>query len=189
MSTPPLPPDPWSGATPESSPYGAPVPPEVPATYPGLTPPAAGQPYEAQPGPPAQPYGGQPGAVQPYGAQPYGSQPYGAQPPQPYGAQPYGYPAPAPQPNLPGNNMGVASLILGILSLVACAAFTGIPAIITGVMARRRVREGLANNDGMAIAGIIMGAVSVVGTVLLIAYFVGVMALIFGAANAGSLSN
>jgi hypothetical protein len=85
--------------------------------------------------------------------------------------------------------MGVASLILGVLSLVMCAAFTGIPAIITGVIARRKVREGLANNDGMAIAGIIMGAVSIVGTVLLIVYFGALIALVIGAANSGSFSN
>ena len=165
MTTPPLPPDPGSGAAPEPSPYGAPPPYQSPAPLGGQ------QPISPQPEP-SQPYSQQPSPVQPY-------------PVQPYGYAPGSY----PQPNPPGNNLGVTSLILGILSLVACAAVTGIPAIIFGIQARRKVREGLANNDGMAIAGIIMGALSVVGTVLLIAYFVGIAALVFGAANAGSFSN
>ncbi len=51
--------------------------------------------------------------------------------------------------------------MLGILSLTGFSIFTGIPAIITGAI-------GLKNpvNRGMSLAGLIMGAVSTVLTVL-----------------------
>ncbi len=42
------------------------------------------------------------------------------------------YDANAPQvsPNQPGNGMGIASLVLGILSLIGCGFIAGIPGII-----------------------------------------------------------
>lgn len=63
--------------------------------------------------------------------------------------------------------LGVASLILGILSVTILGVLTGIPAIITGFM-------GLKNpaSKGMSIAGIIMGGVSVLFTLLVAGFFV-----------------
>ena len=51
------------------------------------------------------------------------------------------------------------SLVLGIVGLVFCGFFTGIPAIVMGNKARRLAPPGLGT--GIAIAGITLGWVSV----------------------------
>ncbi len=56
-----------------------------------------------------------------------------------------------------------ASLILGILSLTCFWIFTGIPAVILGHISRTNIRKsmGRLKGDGMALAGLIMGYISV----------------------------
>lgn len=96
---------------------------------------------------PAQPY-----AQQPY-AQPYAQQPYA----QPYG---YGYSyTPAP----PTNQMAVISLVLGIVGIVMIPILASIPAIITGHVSRRQIRERGEGGDGMALAGLICGYLGTFG--------------------------
>ena len=171
-------PDPYAG-----QPYG-----QLPGGSPD---PYAAQPYGQQPGYGApDPYAGQPygqqagyGAPDPYAGQPYGQQPgYGA--PDPYAAQPPagpgypgaypgGYPA-APYGGYPyvavygypKNNLGVWSLVLGIASFVCFGPLAGIPAIITGVLGRKAAQRGEADNGGMSLAGIILGALACAGWVL-----------------------
>lgn len=131
-----------------------------------MTQPDGGQsPYDP-PQQPQQPEQSQPGAVPgqpaPYQPQPYQQSPYPQQgdaqaPVYAQGGQP-GYGAP-----LPKNSLGVWSLVLGILSVLGCGLLTGIAAIITGVKSRQAQREGLANNGGMGLAGLILGWI---GTVL-----------------------
>lgn len=77
-----------------------------------------------------------PGPPDPYGQNPYQQNPYG-QNPNPYGQAPYQ--APVPTPTTSGK--AVTSLVLGIVSLFVCGLFTGIPAIWTGVSARREIRR------------------------------------------------
>ena len=102
-------------------------------------------------------------------------QPYGQQPPPPPQA-PYG---PQPQPPFAGgppqNNLALASLILGIVAIVFCWAgyfaivplICGIVAVILGVKAQKEMPVG-APNRGMAIAGLVMG---IVGAVLSLIFF------------------
>ncbi|WP_020014697.1 DUF4190 domain-containing protein [Promicromonospora sukumoe] len=121
------------------------------------------QPGPEQPAPPS-PYGQPDPQGQPYGAQPYPAQPYPGQPYQ-YGA-PYGYAAPPEK-----NALGVWSLVLGILSvlmLFSCGVgfLAGIPAVITGHLSRKAQKEGLADNGGMGLAGLITGWVTVGLTLL-----------------------
>jgi len=93
-----------------------------------------------------------------------------------------GAPAPAGYPASPtadqSQGMAVTSLVLGILSVVGCLLFTGIPAVICGHIARNRaqaspVRYGGA---GLALGGLITGyigiAMSVFSLLLLPAMFV-----------------
>lgn len=95
------------------------------------------------------------------GAQPGGT--YGA-----YGATPYAGPG-----YWPRNDLGVWSLVLGIAGLVlACGFFTGIPAVIVGMNARRAIARGEANNDGMVTAGIVLGWISTAFGVLMVVLFV-----------------
>ncbi len=64
-------------------------------------------------------------------------------------------PHPAPQEK---SGLAIASLILGLAGFLL-TFFTGIPAIITGHMARARIKEsgGAIGGSGMALAGLILG--------------------------------
>lgn len=68
-------------------------------------------------------------------------------------------------PSLPKSDdkLSLTSMILGILSLVLCSIFTGIPAVITGHIARGRTKRDpqAYGGAGMAMAGLVMGYVSI----------------------------
>lgn len=61
------------------------------------------------------------------------------------------------------NGLAIASLILGITSLLGLGALTGIAAIITGVVSRKN-----PHRKEMGLAGIIMGSISTALTFLVI---------------------
>ena len=66
----------------------------------------------------------------------------------------------SPAPFSKNSGMAVASLVLGIVSIVLCLGpLTGIPAIICGHMALSRIRgsNGLLRGSGMATAGLAIG--------------------------------
>jgi hypothetical protein len=117
--------------------------------------------------------GGQAGAAQPgyaqpgYGQQGYGQQGYGQPGP---GQSGYGYPPPVSHPR---NGLGTAALVLGIIGLLASVlvfgAIPGLIAIILGFIALGRVRRGEATNRGASIAGIVLGFLSLVLPIILIA--------------------
>ncbi len=64
------------------------------------------------------------------------------------------------------NGLAVAAFILGIVSLTGFGALTGIPAIITGFISLKN-----PVNKGMGIAGLVMGCISTVLTLLAIMFF------------------
>lgn len=102
--------------------------------------------YPGQPYPQDQGYQGQP--------YPQG-QAYQGQPLYPMMAQ-----------NTEKNSLGVWAVSLGAASILCCGIFTGIPAAIVGFLGLQAANEGRANNKGMSIAGIVMGAVSLGLTIL-----------------------
>lgn len=67
----------------------------------------------------------------------------------------------AGEPQTDGKATG--SLILGILSLLCFSFLAGIPAVVLGHMSRKNIREsmGRLKGDGMALAGLIMGYISI----------------------------
>jgi len=90
-------------------------------------------------------------------------------PPLP-GYPPGGLPAPTPQR---ANGPAIASLVLGILGCIP--EITGILAIIFGIVGLRRARNPQVGGKGMAIAGLVLGLISVVlwslsGTMLAVSY-------------------
>ncbi|WP_161784050.1 DUF4190 domain-containing protein, partial [Cellulomonas carbonis] len=107
-----------------------------------------------------QPYGAQPGA---YG-QPDGGA--GWAPAPGYGAGP-GYGAPAAPKS---NGMAVTALVIGIIALLLAfipvvgviSVLLGIVAIVLGIMGRRRVVPGVVGGKGLAIGGIVTGALGLV---------------------------
>jgi hypothetical protein len=86
-----------------------------------------------------------------------------------------GWQAPPPPP-FPGGGgqqrtLAVVSLVLGILSLFCFGIITGPIAIVLGVMALNKEKNEPAvygGGKGMAYAGIALGAISVVLTILFI---------------------
>ena len=78
------------------------------------------------------------------------------------------------------NQKAVWALVLGILSLICCGLFTGIPALILGNGAKKDIAAsgGAQTGAGMAQAGVVLG---IIGTVLSVLYIllllVGVLAI------------
>jgi hypothetical protein len=66
-------------------------------------------------------------------------------------------------PGVPTSGLAIASLLLGIGGLTILPLLAGILAIIFGYMARKdiRLRPGLVSGDGLAVAGIVLGWISV----------------------------
>jgi Domain of unknown function (DUF4190) len=78
-------------------------------------------------------------------------------------------------PDAPRNQVGVASLILGICALLTCWLMLGVPlgvaAVVTGDIARRRVTRGEANNPRIATAGFALGVVAILAGLVAIGYY------------------
>jgi hypothetical protein len=68
----------------------------------------------------------------------------------------------------PSSALAITSLVLGIVSILWLGILAGIPAIITRHIARGRARKspGLYGNAGFGLAGIILGYVSAVETIV-----------------------
>lgn len=82
-------------------------------------------------------------------------------------------------PLLPTAQGATVSLVLGILALVACGLFTGIPAMVMGRQASRAITEsqGRLGGSGLATAGFVTGLIGTVLTSLLLAFVIFVFAL------------
>jgi Domain of unknown function (DUF4190) len=103
-------------------------------------------------------------------------------PPPPGGAYPGSYPPPPPQPyagytpppTAPRNGLGVAALVVAIIALltVVGGVVLGVVAIILGFIGWGRARRGEANNGGVAVAGIILGFLSIIEAVVVIGFAV-----------------
>lgn len=146
----------------------------------------------AAPGPGPGPAGGAVPPPPPNAPGPYG---YPGVPPAPAAADPYasgagygypvsggagypdpgypgaGYPAPYAAPGWqqqPANGMGVAAMVLGILSICLFCLYgvagvvLGVLALIFGILGKKRAERGEATNRGQAKAGIILGSIGIV---------------------------
>ncbi len=110
-------------------------------------------------------------------------------PPTPpaYGQAPaYGQnPGFVPAPMAPSSNEAIWSLVLGILSLTCFGFLAGIPAVILGMTAKRKIAEsgGVIRGQGLATAGLVLGWISIAFSIL------GILFVILGAiAGSGSSS-
>jgi heme/copper-type cytochrome/quinol oxidase subunit 2 len=98
--------------------------------------------------------------------------------------------APAPSPKLSITSLTLAIVALAVFWLVAVAAafregaadspvvflvaavvgvILGVAAVVTGIVARRRVRRGQAGKGGVALAGIVLGVAATVVPAALVA--------------------
>ncbi|WP_428340016.1 DUF4190 domain-containing protein [Mycobacterium sp.] len=94
-------------------------------------------------------------------------------PHQPGHAPPYYAP---PTPVDPKNGLGIAALVLAVIGLFSVATVfapivLGAVAVVIGVGARGRVRRGVADNGGVAIAGIVLGGLAIVVGLAFIAFW------------------
>ncbi|MCP9209413.1 DUF4190 domain-containing protein [Streptomyces sp. HD1123-B1] len=169
------------------------LPPLPPRGVPGPPPPAP--PPGAVPPPPPAPTG--PGTPSAYPGGPYGTVGHGGQPgpyagaasygqPAPYGVPGYGHPGGYPGPAgpyapgggyLPNNGHGTAALVLGIVGLVLCFSVVfgivlGVLGIVFGALGRTKAATGEATNGGMALAGLILGVIAIVASVLMIFVYI-----------------
>lgn len=91
---------------------------------------------------------------------------YPAPPPMPYAGQ-------APTPVAPRNGLGIAALVVAIIGLVTCwtvvgGVILGIAAVVMGFVARGRVKRGEADNGGVALAGVVLGFLSILAALVFI---------------------
>jgi hypothetical protein len=88
----------------------------------------------------------------------------------------YGGPPPVPTTN----GLAVASLVLSVLTLFGIGSLLG---IIFGVRARRQIREsrGYQSGDGLALAGIIVGLVTLVVAAIAIALWISLLTVVHSA--------
>ncbi|MCH0539077.1 DUF4190 domain-containing protein [Streptomyces sp. MUM 203J] len=108
-------------------------------------------------------------------------QPGGWPPPPQTPQSPYGSPGmpgfpgmPYPPPPPPRNGLGVTGMVLGIVGIVfATVPITfwfggvlGLLALVFGIVGQVRAKRGEATNRGMAITGIILGALSMVAALV-----------------------
>lgn len=161
MSSPPSPGD-WSDPTLRPA---QPAPP--PLSLPPAAPPHPGAGYQAPLPTPGYPYPPGPGYV--------------------------GFPAPPPT-----NGMAVASMVVSIVSAVSllCSfCFTllglislvgGAVGLILGIVARRQIRERGGRGDGLALAGIITGAITAAIGILFVVATLALFGLVLGTGLAGS---
>jgi heme/copper-type cytochrome/quinol oxidase subunit 2 len=97
------------------------------------------------------------------------------------GTPPYGWSA---APVVPQNGMGVAALVLGIISCCLFCAYgvvslvLGILAVVFGVKGRRKAERGEADNHTQAQAGLVLGSIGIVLGLAMITFLivVGVLA-------------
>ncbi len=97
-------------------------------------------------------------------------------------AGPYGQPGPditRSRVRPKTNSLAIASLCCGIGQLLV-GIVAGIPAIVLGFVAIYQIRRTGEGGRGMAIAGIVLGFVSIIATAVLITVF---MILVHGLSN------
>ncbi|MFB7372285.1 DUF4190 domain-containing protein [Streptomyces sp. NPDC056222] len=94
----------------------------------------------------------------------------------PWGQPPTGMPGMPPQPPFqqPRNGLGVTALVLGIVGLLFAifpfsfwlGGILGVLALIFGIIGHSRGRKGEATNKGMALTGLVLGAASIVVSIV-----------------------
>src|SRR4051794_35455104 len=135
------------------------------------------------PPPGGPPSGPPPGAPPPPPGMP--APPPGQGGPQLYQPPPPSYGAPPPiaqpqygQPQYTGAKTNTLAIISLVASLVWVCGLGSIAAVITGFMARKQIRQsgGRETGDGLALAGIIIGCIGVVGLVGWLLIVVGIAA-------------
>jgi hypothetical protein len=119
----------------------------------------------------------------PYGQAPYGQGQYGQNQYNQYGQSQYGQPygpgpyAQAYPPSRPVSGLAIAALVCGIVGFFT-AGLASIPAVICGHMAWRETSSGTHSGHGMAIAGLALGYLQILGWALFWLILIGSVATV-----------
>jgi hypothetical protein len=110
-----------------------------------------------------------------------------AYPPQvpsqpPYGPAGYGYPPPRRT-----NVLAVISLVAGIASWVLVPLVGAVGAVVTGHIAMRQIRRTGEDGNGMAIAGLVLGYLNILFSLLMLAIFGTLIATCIAGIQNGSI--
>jgi len=81
-------------------------------------------------------------------------------------------------PAAPKNGLGIAALVVAVIGLlgsftIVFGILAGVVAVILGVIGRSRVKSGAANNGGVALAGIVLGVIAIIVSLVFIPIYVG----------------
>ncbi|MFE3580394.1 DUF4190 domain-containing protein, partial [Streptomyces vinaceus] len=94
-------------------------------------------------------------------------------------------------PGYPGypqksNGFGITAMVLGIIGVVTCylGVLFGVPALVFGILGRKKAQRGEADNGPMALAGIILGAIGIVISLLMIGLVIA--GVLLGGSGSGS---
>jgi chromate transport protein ChrA len=77
----------------------------------------------------------------------------------------------------PSNGFGVASLVIGLVALLASLTVVGgfvlgVLAAILGLIARAQVRHGQASNGDVAMTGVVLGVLAVLASMIIAIFWV-----------------
>ena len=72
------------------------------------------------------------------------------------------------------DTMAIVSLVLGLVGLICCLGVLSPVALVLGIMSRGKIRTsaGALRGEGLALAGIILGAVGILWLVIVIILFI-----------------
>ncbi|HTL85117.1 MAG TPA: DUF4190 domain-containing protein [Acidimicrobiia bacterium] len=80
-----------------------------------------------------------------------------------------GWSGPPPGAQRPTNSLSVISLVFGCAQFVVCPVVGAIVAVVTGHISRGQIKRRNEQGAGMALAGLILGYIGIVFTVLVLA--------------------
>ena len=95
-------------------------------------------------------------------------------------------------PGKPTSGKATASLVLGICGIVVCPFFIlNVPAIVLGMQAKREIKQrgGQIEGQGIANAGIILGWIGIVFSLLILAFFIAGFAGVWDSFDDGSFDD
>ena len=79
---------------------------------------------------------------------------------------------PAPAAGGKASGLAIASLVCGILTFLGCSLLAAVPAVICGHMTMSRLKSGRATGGrGLAIAGLVLGYLGIVATIVAIIFW------------------
>jgi hypothetical protein len=81
-------------------------------------------------------------------------------------------------PAAPKNGLGIAALVVAVIALLGSFSVIGgilggVVAVILGVIGRGRAKSGEATNGGVALAGVVLGVIAIIVSLVFIPIYVG----------------